>query len=100
MSLLPFTDFTANESLDDASPDQSAVIAEGLNATISRAGAVAGLIKINQLRQRVLQDRTAGAAEKNLAEMLFWVGSLAALVVGSITNDSELVNRAKGGGSK
>ncbi len=52
------------------------VIASCFTEATTYASAVAGLVKINQLKQKLFQDRTVTTAEINLAEMLFWVGSM------------------------
>jgi hypothetical protein len=80
--------------------EQCAQLAEALSAGIAKAGAVGLLVRISQLRTRIAQDRTAGTAQKNLAEMIFLASSMVALGIGTIRGDQELVNRAKGAGPR
>jgi hypothetical protein len=60
-----------------------------------KTAAVALLVKIGQLRQSVIQDRTADAADRSIASMIFYLSSMIAVLVGGISSDADLLNRAK-----
>jgi hypothetical protein len=53
------------------------------------------LLKVGQLRQNVLQDRTADSAEKSLANMVFFLAGMVSVMIGGISGDSDLLRRAK-----
>jgi len=43
----------------------------------------------------VIHDRTADAAERSIANMLFFLASMTAVLIGGINSDADLLNRAK-----
>jgi hypothetical protein len=60
--------------LDDAGWVENAVLAESFSATSVKTVAVGILLKLSQLRQQILHDRTAGSGERALSNMIFWMG--------------------------
>lgn len=97
---IPFSQFTALDSLDAATLEESAVITEALSGTVSKAAAAGILLKLSQLKQKVAQDRTATPADRTLAEMVVWLAGLMAISVAAVTNDATLANKGRSAGSR
>jgi hypothetical protein len=81
--------------MQDAGLDPSAELTEAFSSGIVKTAAVALLVKIGQLRQSVIQDRRADSAERSLASMMFFLASMTAVLIGGITSDADLLNRAR-----
>ena len=83
-----FTDFVKDqrppsEPQTHASPNDFTVLPESFSSTLVKTAAVGILVKMNQLRRHVAQDRSATNADKSLAEMLFLLSSLLATTIGA-----------------
>ena len=91
MSLMNFANYIDNTGR----PNEPAVLTETFSTTVVKAAAVGILMKMNQLRQRIEQDRTADSAQKSIASMLFLMASMLTVAIASMTKGPELANRAK-----
>ena len=87
-------DFVAGTGSEAASLEHCAAINEALSPGLAEGAAVAILLRLSQLKQRVVQDRNATAAQKELSSMLQWLAGLVAVGIGVVSNDSGLVSRA------
>jgi hypothetical protein len=97
----PFSEFSTDQDaeldriLKDAGLDQSSELTGAFSSGVVKTAAVVLLVKIGQLRQNVIHDRTADSAEKSLASMMFYLSSMIAVLVGGISSDADSLNRAK-----
>jgi hypothetical protein len=99
--MMTFADFLADHNpeldrlLKSTGSDPSAELTEAFSSGLVKTAAIALLLKIGQARQNVLQDRTADSAHKSIANMLFSLGGMIAVLIGGISSDADLLNRAK-----
>lgn len=99
--MMTFADFQTNQDpelhriMKDSGLDPDAELTEAFSSGLVKTAAVALLVKIGQLRQNVTQDRMADFSEKSLANMLFHLSSMIAVLIGGIASDADLLNRAK-----
>jgi hypothetical protein len=104
MSLMTFNDFLKDqrppsEPQTNAFPDEITILGEAFSPNLVKTAAVGILMKVNQLRQNIAQDRTANSTDKSLANMLFLLTSMLAVAIGAMS-DPVLVNRSKGSASR
>jgi hypothetical protein len=101
MGLMTFSEFSTDQNAEldrlmkNAGLDPSAELTEAFSTGLVKTAAVALLVKMGQLRQNVIQDRTADSAERSIANMMFYLSSMIAVLVGGISSDADLLNRAK-----
>ena len=98
---MTFSEFSTDQNAEldrlmkNAGLDPSAELTEAFSTGLVKTAAVALLVKMGQLRQNVIQDRTADSAERSIANMMFYLSSMIAVLVGGISSDADLLNRAK-----
>jgi hypothetical protein len=98
MCIMSFTDFLndqrpPSELKANSFVDHSAVLTETFSPNMVKGVAVGILMKMNQLRQNIAQDRTANSADKSLANMVFLVSSMLATAIGAMSSDPGSVSK-------
>jgi hypothetical protein len=80
--MMTFADFQANQDpelhsiMKDAGLDPSGELTEAFSSGLVKTAAVALLVKIRQLRQNVIHGRSADAADRSIASMMFYLSSM------------------------
>lgn len=92
MSIMTFADYI--DSTADIGLNES-VLCESLSGAVAKTAMVGILAKLYQLRQSIVQDRSASKADRSIASMLFLLAGLVSVGIGTIDNDSGLVSQAR-----
>jgi len=79
-----FTEFSTERHHSEFEPGNTDVLSEALSPRFVKTAAVGILMRIGQLRQSVVQDRTANSADKAFAGMLFLLSSMLAASIGAM----------------
>ena len=97
MNFMTFTDFLKDQRPHSAQantfPDEITGLPESFSQTVVKTAAVGILVKMNQLRRNVEQDRNAISADKSLASMLFLLSSMLATAIGGMSDEPGSVSR-------